>query len=293
MFSKKKRNLMKLLCQLTSIVLIVMLLAGCGKKAASGSNISDSKGKSDVTSQQDSKGKSDVISQQTEKKDESSQKKEQGKASNASPATAGESFSKYMDAKLELVNKLADALTNNPETTLSALSFFGISMVDLALLPATFFGLGEASVAAGLGVIGAQDIKYSENGNQYKVTYNGSDGKKYEMLGEYDKAADALKCTSKIDNKEILFFEYRKTSYGYVSQIYTVNDDGTATLYQLTISENDGMVGIFKASSAPPALTGSEKIDFPKQCQEWYAIEGDKVTGVASGGKEISFVYTP
>jgi hypothetical protein len=48
-----------------------------------------------------------------------------------------------------------------------------------------------------------------------------------------------------------------------------------------------------QVSEPPKALTGNESIDFPKQCKEWYAIEGDAVTGVTSDGEEISFTYTP
>ncbi|HHZ14324.1 MAG TPA: hypothetical protein GX394_10415, partial [Clostridiales bacterium] len=210
-----------------------------------------------------------------------------------SPATASESYSAFIQAKGELLTKLSDALANNPETALNSMSLLGISMIDLALVPASSFGLGEESALMVLGFLGAEDLVYSENGNQYSVKYKGEDGKSYELQGEYDKAADALKCTSLVDGKETLTSEHRKTPYGYVSQAYVIDDDGSAYVYQLTATGTDGVVGMSKASEKPSSLTGSESIDFPKQCQEWYAMNGNRVTGLTADGDEISFDYTP
>ena len=87
--------------------------------------------------------------------------------------------------------------------------------------------------------------------------------------------------------------DYRKTSFGYIAQIYSVDEDGATVVFKLTLSGKNGAVGISRESAEPPALTGSETIDFPKQCPEWYSIDGDAVTGVTSDGRELSFVYTP
>ena len=65
-----------------------------------------------------------------------------------------------------------------------------------------------------------------------------------------------------------------------MGQTYVIGDDGSTYLYLLTVTGTDGVVGMSEASEKPAALTGSEAIDFPKQCQEWYAIDGNKVTGV-------------
>src|SRR5690606_8733072 len=147
-----------------------------------------------------------------------------------------QSFGAYTEAKSELVSILTDALTSNPGTELESMSFLGMTMVDPALIPASCFGLGESTANATLKVLGAKDVAYSESGNQYIVKYQGAQGEQYEVQGEYDKAADALKCVSKLDGKEALISEYRKTSFGYVGQIYTIGEDGSTYVYQIAIS---------------------------------------------------------
>jgi len=280
MFSTKKRRPMQFLYQLTAMILIVLLLVSCGGKATSGDEMND-------------KGQSEAVEKPDKQQDANSGSQDIRSDNSGSPATASESYSAYIQAKGELLTRLSDALASNPETAFSSMSLLGISMVDLALLPASSFGLGEASANMALGFLGAEDIVYSENGNQYSVKYKGEDGSNYELQGEYDKAADALKCVSLVEGKETFTSEHRKTSYGYVSQTYVINDDGSTYVYQLTATGTDGVVGMSKVSEKPSSLTGSESIDFPKQCQEWYAIDGNRVTGVTADGNEISFDYTP
>lgn len=282
MFAIKKRNPMQILYQLTAMFLIMLLLVSCGGGAPSDEDKLGGEKKPEVTAQQD------------EQKDANSEQKQEEISNVAGlPSTAGQSFGSYVEAKGELIAILTDALVNNPGTELDSMSFLGIAMVDIALVPASSFGLGQDAAASALGFLGAKDVEYSESGNQYSIKYRNAEGKQYELLGEYDKAADALKCISKMDGKETLISEYRRTSFGYVGQIYTIGEDDSAHVYQLAVKGKDGAVGFSKVSAAPPALTGKETIDFPKQCQEWYAIEGDKVTGITSDGREISFVYTP
>lgn len=265
MFTAKKRKPVRLLCQLTAMILALLLLVSCGGRNPSGGDRTDSEGKPEVTKKVEDPGSS----------------------------TVGESFNAYIEAKGELISVLSDALASNPDTALDSMSFLGVAMLDIALIPATCFGLEQDVVTATLGILGINDVEYSESGNQYSIKYLDNEGKQNELRGEYDKAADALKCISKTDGKENLISEYRKTSFGYVGQFYAVNEDGSTYLYQLAVSGKDGAIGISQASSEPPALTGSETIDFPKQCAEWYAIKGNALTGVTSAGREISFTYTP
>lgn len=210
-----------------------------------------------------------------------------------SAGTAGESFGAYVEAKGEVIGKLSDALANNPGTELDTMSLLGVMMVDMMLLPATSFGLGEEVALSILGFLSAEDVAYSENGNQYSIKFKNAEGEQYELQGVYDKAADSLKCTVFVEGKESVVSEHRKTSFGYVGQIYSVNKDGSFETYQLALSGGNGVVGITEISAAPAALTGSEAADFPKACEEWYAIDGNDFTGVTSDGRELSFTYTP
>ena len=257
------------------IILIVLMLVNCGGNAPSGGDKPDDEEKPGVESQSDEQ-QQDVASDTP-----------------GAPANASESFGNYIEAKGELIGIITDALTNNPGTELDSVSLLGVTMVDMALLPASSFGLGQEAAITTLGLLGAEDVVYSENGNQYSVKYRNAEGKQFELQGVYDKAADALKCTSFTEGKEDLISEYRKTSFGYVGQVYVIGEDGSTYVYQLAVSGKDGAVGISEVSAKPSALTGNETIDFPKQCKEWYAIKGNDFTGVTSDGRELSFVYTP
>ncbi len=217
-----------------------------------------------------------------------------GNAPALSTGTAAESYSAYVNAKTAVITKLSEGLSSNEQTAFASMTMLGVTMADLVMLPAGFFGAGEESVNAGLSLFGYIDIKYTENGNSYSVSYTDNQGDSYVFSGTYDAAADALVCTAQKNGKDYFFSEYRRTSYGYVSQYYFINDDGTTGLYQFTLSGADGALGYSTTqTSQPAALTGSESADFPTALPEWYSITGSAIKGVMSDGTEVNFEYVP
>lgn len=272
----KSKKFMQRVSMMVIMALSILLLTGCGGKASVIKDLADKAGMASLSGD-----------------DSSEEKESSSNLSAAKAATAGESFSAYLNAKSELMTTLSNALISNPGTELISMNLLGITLVDLALIPATCFGLGQEATMMALAFMGASDVDYSEDGNSYSIKYRNNEGKLFEMRGNYDKAADSLTCTVLEDGKESLISEYRKTSFGYVSQMYSVDNDGSAYVYKMAISDKEGAVGISDASAAPKALSGSEGMDFPKQCSEWYAIKEDKFTGLTSEGNELSFVYTP
>ncbi len=206
--------------------------------------------------------------------------------------TASTFISAYMDAKSEVVNKILDGLTTNPDTVMTAMSFLGISMSDLYILPAMYFGLGETSVSTALAFMGAKDVVYDESGNTYTITYTNSDDQQATMTGTYD-SGKSIVCTGTVNGTENVYTEIFRTSFGYVGQFYVIADDGTITVYLIAIDGEDGSVGILTGTDRPASLTGSESADFPKSASEWYAIEGSTITGVDSDGNALSFEYVP
>lgn len=208
--------------------------------------------------------------------------------------TAAESYSAYVSAKTAVITKLTDGLSNNENTVFASMSMLGVTMADLVMLPAGFFGAGEDAVNTGLSMFSYSDIKYTENGNNYSVSYTDEQGDSYVFSGTYDAAADSLVCTAQKNSKDYFYSEYRRTSYGYESQYFFFNDDGTTSLYQVTISGEDGALGISSTATAQPAaLTGSEAADFPTTLPEWYSITGSAIKGVMSDGTEVNFEYVP
>jgi len=206
--------------------------------------------------------------------------------------TPAEAYAAYSVAKNELVSLITEALTSNSGLALESMHMMGPVMIDLLVLPASLMGLGEIAAASGLSVIGATDVTYSENGNQYKITYSDQEGKKTEFTGTYDAAKDAFACEVLADDGGKIYYEYRRTPFGYVSQVYNVSEDETE-LFQFSIHEKGGVLGISYVSDKPAALTGNEPKDFPTDCRQWYSIDGTTVTGVASDGREFEFEYIP
>ena len=281
MFNSKSKSFRQILLKLTAIILVVLLLVSCGKSVPSGDNNQGDDGDQGVTilPVDDQEGGSE----------------QQDDDSNPSyEITNGAlSYGAFMEVKGEVVNMLTEDLTNNSDTVMDAISLLDVVLLDIALLPASSFGLGQEAANMTLGILGLQDVVYSENGTQYSVRYKGADGEQCELQGVYDKAADALKCTALTDEKKTLVYEYRRTPFGYVAQAHAFDDEGTIYVYKMAFSGKNGVIGKEQGSSEPSALSGNEALDFPKKCPEWYAIDGDKITGVTSSGKEISFAYTP
>lgn len=214
---------------------------------------------------------------------------------NTRPSTGSpvaDSYTAYIEAKGNMVTKLSDALINNEDTLFVAFSLLGITMVDLSMIPATLFGLDEQSVVFGLGFFNYENVQYSQNGNSYTISYKDSEGKSVDFSGTYDAATDTLITTMTEDGREILYSEYRKTSFGYVGQYYLSGEDGKS-LYKVVVNGEDGAIGISEGASKPAALTGGETVDFVTDCDQWYAISGMTVTGLTSDGKALNFEYTP
>ena len=206
--------------------------------------------------------------------------------------TASAFYSAYIDAKSKVISKIMDGLSNNPDTVMTALSFIGATMSDLYLLPAMYFGLGESSVASALAMMGAKDVVYQENGNNYSISYLDTNDQNAVLTGTFD-SGKSLTCVGSTNETENVFSEVYKTDFGYVGQFYYIADDGTTTLYQFAISGEDGVVGMVNGGERPAALTGAESADFAASAPEWYAINGSTITGVTSDGTSLNFEYVP
>lgn len=277
---KEKRNgKMKKIVSLVMAVLLALSLVGCGN---TGGKSQDDKSAAPGTQQNSADNKDNKDNKDGKSKPPAAPKK----------FTAQQSYAAYMEAKSELTSVLSDALADNPDYTMESLALLGVVMVDIAIMPAAFLGLGQDATATGLAMFGVTDVKYTENGNQYTVTYKNQSGEAFEFQAEYDPAADALVCEvtsgGEVDG---IYYEYRKAPFGYVGQIYSFEGDAVTESYQISVHENGGVIGIFESDKRPAALTGGEGKDFPKALQRWYAMDGATFTGVTAGGEEFNFEY--
>ena len=216
----------------------------------------------------------------------------------SSGSPVADSYTAFVNAKTVPFTKLSDGLSNNEQTLWASMSLLGVAMVDMGMIPVAFFGLGEEAAAAGLAMLGAEGVQYSENGNSYTISYTSTDAdgnpETAQMTGTFDAAADSLVCTGSTNGVENFYSEYRKTAYGYIGQYYFSNDDGTASYYVMTVQGEDGTFGLSTTPSGKPsALTGSEPYDYPSTLPEWYAINGSTITGKMSDGTDVNFEYVP
>ena len=269
----------KVLCMLIAVLLLVAVFAGCGGPT-----------KSDPVPTNDNVAP-----------DESAVSKETPAVSEAPKDTSdidyganlAESYAAYLEAKNAVIIKITDGLSNNPDAGMAVLSFLGVGMTDLALLPISFFGMGQETMEMGLSMMGATNIQYTENGNNYTVTYSDKENKEFAYSGTYNPAIDALTCTVTVNGAESTYIEYRKAAFGYIGQYYFLNEDGTTSIYMIAVDGEDGIIGISTTPGKPAALTGSEAADFPKTCSEWYSVKGTTITGMTSDGLDLSFEYVP
>jgi len=269
----------KVLCMLMAVLLLVVVFSGCG-----GPTKPDPVPKNDNESLDES-----TVSKETPAVSEAA-----GNSSDTdNGANLAESYAAYLEAKNAVIVKITDGLSNNPDAGMAVLSFLGIGMTDLALLPVSFFGMGQETMEMGLSMMGATDIQYTENGNNYTVTYSDKENKNFTYSGTYNPAADALTCTVTANGAESTYIEYRKTAFGYTGKYYFLNEDGTTSIYMIAVDGEDGIVGISTTPGKPAALTGSEAADFPKACSEWYSVKGTTITGKTSDGLDLSFEYVP
>lgn len=273
----------KFLILALAMLMLTVMFAGCAQAP-----VSDAKESPDApiqSSDDESDVPADVDPQEPAVDDNAA-------ASTGYPIT--DSYTAYMNAKNVVITKLSDGLGNNADSLSAAFTLMGVAFVDLAMMPVSFLGLGEEAAVMGLSMFSAEDVKYTENGNSYTITYTDSEGVVNEFSGTYDAADDALACSSKTDGKENFYSEYRKTSFGYASQYYFINEDDTTSLYQFAINGEDGTFGVSSSQTTQPAaLTGSEAADFPTALPEWYSITGSTITGKTSDGEELNFEYVP
>ena len=272
---------MKKAISLLLVVLLCVLMVSCH------SSKNQLKVGREVTAQQ-----SDKVSDEKGTTTKKSDKQTSNSTATSTKFPISDSYTAYIKLKSDLTSKITDGLTSNPDTVLASFGLQGVIMIDLIMIPAGILGMGKNAAQSGLGFLGATDIECSESGNRHIIKYKDKDGILCEFEGEYDEAKDSLVCKATKEGRDSLNSEYFKTPFGYVSQYYFVNDDGTVSIYRLAIQGDDGVIGISDVDEYTP-LTGNETVDFPKSSKEWYAIFDDAFTGVAKDGTELNFKYIP
>lgn len=272
----------KLISLLITIAMVLALFAGCSGPAKSGA---DDDGR-ETASAEESKAAEEVSEEVSAEAPETSEA-----VSTGNPVA--DSYTAYSNAKYVLIDKLTAALEQDPNALSAYMTIAGVSLADISLAPIAVMGADAATVEASMAYLGIADVDYTINGNRYTMTYTDTSGQTLVYDANYDPASDSMVMTVTVNGAQSIFSEYHKTSFGYVSQSYFDNNDGTGMLYQFSISGEDGVFGYSSTTAAPAGLTGSEPAEFPQGCSEWYAVKGYTITGMTSDGTAVNFEYTP
>ena len=215
-------------------------------------------------------------------------------AANMTAATGlkvNESFNNYLTAKSNLVSNMTTAIGEDESLGLLSMGLLGVSFMDISLIPLTLVGLGEdpQTAAAALGFLGAEGVKYSANGNEYKIEFNDSEGKATAYDTKYDAGTGSLTSTMTENGDFYMLSEYTTTKNGYAGQIYYKNDDGTFETIKVLTDANgtEGIVGMdHNQTSQPATIFGKGDgvgADFGKGSEDWYVLSGGKVSASVGG----------
>lgn|GEM_PF-3335704 len=209
--------------------------------------------------------------------------------------TPADSFLAYTDIKDELLFLVSDALRSRDETIseVEGLYFlFGAS--DAMMFPVEYLGFGFDALADGLEEWDIKEIEYIAKDNEYIVKFSDFTDTMVEYRVVYNPNKDSLVCDITSEGGDVIRYEYCRTDYGYVGQVYMYDgNERTTDIIRVAVDADgkDGVIGISHSGSMPRPLTGSEPEDFPKECQAWYMVEGTHFTCVTSKGDKYEFDF--
>jgi hypothetical protein len=218
-------------------------------------------------------------------------------AANMTAATGlklNDSYNNYITAKSNLVGNISNAIGEDENAgglALAPMELLGVSFTDLMLLPLTVIGASDDPKVAGaaLGMLGMEGIKYTANGDAFKVEYNDSDKKANVIDAKYDAGSGSLTSTMTEDGAFVVLSEYTTTKTGYAGQIYYKNDDGTFETVKLVMDANgaNGIVGISHNQKDKPATVFGKGdgvgATFGKNCEDWFVLNGGKLSASVQG----------
>ncbi|MDD4643748.1 MAG: hypothetical protein PHW90_01820 [Bacilli bacterium] len=232
-----------------SAVLIVTLVVGCGSKD---DNINN--GNSNTTN----------------------------KDKKTSVNNLSESYTRFVEAKSGMTNKLTD-IADESENFMLSMALLPLVMADMSVLPATICGLDELSAETALAFL-YNDVKYNNNGNDCTVTFKTSEGEVSKFSSKYDPKTDSATMTVYDENDApILISEYAKVKNGYASQYYYYDDGGTSIHYKSVFIGDNIYSSAFEDVSKPTSIFKNNKLDedFGKGGTVWYIEYVDGVSKVS------------
>lgn len=212
-----------------------------------------------------------------EEKNGSKSSKTDTKNDKTTSLTLSESYTKFTEAKGEMIENLS-----NVEDFTIAMTIFSLTMIDLLALPATVCGLDEASARMTLSFLYSDIVYKDEGGGKYLLTYSseGDEGdEEGKFIANYDERTDSAQMELYYNSVLALNLEYIKTEGGYAAQYFLYNEDGTYSLYKIIFDKKDIAIGMFEGDGTESSIyKGNAK--FAKDWAESEAFYLEHVGGV-------------
>lgn len=205
-----------------------------------------------------------------------------------------DSYNNYLTAKSNLASNISNAIGQDGNDTglaLASMELLGVSFTDLAMIPLTVLGTSEdpQAASAALQILGMEGVKYSANGNEFKVEYTDSDKKAEVINAKYDAGTGSMTSTLTENGAFVVMSEYTTTKSGYAGQIYYKNDDGTFETVKLVTDANgaNGLIGVsHNQTSQPASIFGKGDgvgADFGKDSGDWFVLKDGKLSASVQG----------
>jgi hypothetical protein len=192
-----------------------------------------------------------------------------------------DSYNTYLEVKSAAFERLTKEMETNSDLAMMGMTFLSITLVDLTLIPMTVVSEDSSAAGIGLGILGMKDVKVTNNGGVYTITYTDSNDKKMKQTCQYDAGTDSVQSTiSDESGNETMFFEYVKVGSGYAAQYYSVGDNGAEIMTAFFDATSMAAFGVQKASAKPASIfrNSGVTVDLVKGADTYAIMDGDKLT---------------
>jgi len=189
--------------------------------------------------------------------------------SSDSKASFSTSMQTLMDNKTKLYNKLSENMPE--EMAWAALDMLGISIMDINLAFVLACGTegAEQGIEAAFKIFGATEVKYTENGTNYKIEAKNSEGEQLNYDIQYDKSTDSMIVTFMDGAAEETIFEAVRIDNGYGFVYDYLNADGKHDVVKGMVYDNaEGIFATGTSDSKPESVYKNDSVfnnDFVKQ----------------------------
>jgi hypothetical protein len=261
------------------MLVFALLFTGCAQKASDNTDQAD-----DTTQADDAQDVSDDAQDDAEQSDADA---EQGQtdAEVSQGLSPAESYNRFVAAKSAGYDTLSAKIEENDMIAMTiGMQMVAVTMIDMSALDLTFLSEDEeaSEMAAAMMNIEGFDITYS--GQDFQMTYTGSEGQTIVVEGKYDGATDSLTATWTSDGSETLAVEYVTYNDGYAGQYLTYDTDGTAGIIKVIVDGADIGFG-FSDAGALTSIYKSAPADFSflDDCETIVTVQGGVGTSVYEG----------